>query len=156
MIDVIDSGFDAGIRYGGTVPEDMIAQRLRETFAGWSSAPLPTWTDTVFRYIPTRQRRRSRRFDWLACLRTGVCDATVVAVGQDSAVGDVPRQGKLTSNFKQATPGTSMFECDCHDRWRSRRLLRDVGRAPGGGLRTGFTVSESRTNGACSCKYDHS
>jgi DNA-binding transcriptional LysR family regulator len=28
MIDVIESGFDAGIRYGGTVPQDMIAQRL--------------------------------------------------------------------------------------------------------------------------------
>jgi DNA-binding transcriptional LysR family regulator len=28
MIDVVDGGFDAGIRYGGTVPEDMIAQRL--------------------------------------------------------------------------------------------------------------------------------
>jgi DNA-binding transcriptional LysR family regulator len=28
MIDVIDEGFDAGIRYGGTVPEDMVAQRL--------------------------------------------------------------------------------------------------------------------------------
>lgn len=28
MIDITDSGFDAGIRYGGTVPEDMIAQRL--------------------------------------------------------------------------------------------------------------------------------
>ncbi|PHY18138.1 LysR family transcriptional regulator [Caulobacter sp. BP25] len=28
MIDVIDSGFDAGIRYGGTVPEDMVAQRV--------------------------------------------------------------------------------------------------------------------------------
>lgn len=28
LIDVIDNGFDAGIRYGGTVPEDMIAQRL--------------------------------------------------------------------------------------------------------------------------------
>ncbi|CAN7588696.1 LysR family transcriptional regulator [Phenylobacterium sp. LjRoot219] len=28
MIDVIESGFDAGIRYGGTVPEDMVAQRL--------------------------------------------------------------------------------------------------------------------------------
>jgi DNA-binding transcriptional LysR family regulator len=28
MIDVIDSGYDAGIRYGGTVPEDMVAQRL--------------------------------------------------------------------------------------------------------------------------------
>jgi DNA-binding transcriptional LysR family regulator len=28
LIDVIEGGFDAGIRYGGTVPEDMIAQRL--------------------------------------------------------------------------------------------------------------------------------
>jgi DNA-binding transcriptional LysR family regulator len=28
MIDVVESGFDAGIRYGGTVPQDMIAQRL--------------------------------------------------------------------------------------------------------------------------------
>jgi DNA-binding transcriptional LysR family regulator len=28
LIDVVEGGFDAGIRYGGTVPEDMIAQRL--------------------------------------------------------------------------------------------------------------------------------
>lgn len=28
MVDVIDGGFDAGIRFGGTVPEDMIAKRL--------------------------------------------------------------------------------------------------------------------------------
>ncbi len=28
MVDVTDAGFDAGIRYGGTVPEDMVAQRL--------------------------------------------------------------------------------------------------------------------------------
>ena len=28
MVDVVGCGFDAGIRYGGTVPEDMIAQRL--------------------------------------------------------------------------------------------------------------------------------
>lgn len=28
MVDVTDAGFDAGIRYGNTVPEDMIAQRL--------------------------------------------------------------------------------------------------------------------------------
>lgn len=28
MVDVIDGGFDAGIRHGGTVPEDMVAQRL--------------------------------------------------------------------------------------------------------------------------------
>jgi DNA-binding transcriptional LysR family regulator len=28
MVDVIDGGFDAGIRFGGTVPKDMVAQRL--------------------------------------------------------------------------------------------------------------------------------
>src|SRR4051812_5162272 len=28
MIDVVEGGYDAGIRYGGTVPEDMVAQRL--------------------------------------------------------------------------------------------------------------------------------
>src|SRR3954468_50994 len=28
MIDVVEAGFDAGIRYGGTAPEDMVAQRL--------------------------------------------------------------------------------------------------------------------------------
>ena len=28
MVDIIGEGFDAGIRYGGTVPEDMVAQRL--------------------------------------------------------------------------------------------------------------------------------
>jgi DNA-binding transcriptional LysR family regulator len=28
MVDVVEGGFDAGIRYGGTVPEDMVAQRL--------------------------------------------------------------------------------------------------------------------------------
>lgn len=28
MVDVIEGGYDAGIRYGGTVPEDMVTQRL--------------------------------------------------------------------------------------------------------------------------------
>ncbi|WP_426282415.1 LysR family transcriptional regulator [Sphingomonas sp. NFX23] len=28
IVDVVGEGFDAGVRYGGTVPEDMIAQRL--------------------------------------------------------------------------------------------------------------------------------
>ena len=28
MIDVVEGGFDAGVLYGGTVPEDMVAQRL--------------------------------------------------------------------------------------------------------------------------------
>lgn len=28
MIDIIEGGYDAGIRYGGTIPKDMVAQRL--------------------------------------------------------------------------------------------------------------------------------
>ena len=28
IVDVTEARFDAGIRYGGTVPEDMVAQRL--------------------------------------------------------------------------------------------------------------------------------
>jgi len=30
MTDVIDEGFDAGVRYGGTVPEEMVAQRVSD------------------------------------------------------------------------------------------------------------------------------
>jgi DNA-binding transcriptional LysR family regulator len=32
MIDLVKEGFDAGIRYGGTVPRDMVAQRLSPDF----------------------------------------------------------------------------------------------------------------------------
>jgi DNA-binding transcriptional LysR family regulator len=42
MIDVIGSGFDAGIRYGGTVPEDMIAQRLSPDIR-WIAAAAPAY-----------------------------------------------------------------------------------------------------------------
>ena len=42
MIDVIDEGFDAGIRYGGTVPEDMVAQRLSADI-GWVVAGSPAY-----------------------------------------------------------------------------------------------------------------
>ena len=42
MIDVIGSGFDAGIRWGGTVPEDMIAQRLSPDVR-WIAAAAPVY-----------------------------------------------------------------------------------------------------------------
>ena len=44
MVDVTDAGFDAGIRYGGTVPEDMIAQRLSSDFH-WVVAASPEYLD---------------------------------------------------------------------------------------------------------------
>ena len=42
LIDVIAGGFDAGIRYGGTVPEDMIAQRLSPDLR-WVAAASPAY-----------------------------------------------------------------------------------------------------------------
>lgn len=42
MIDVIDQGFDAGIRYGGTMPEDMIAQRISSDLR-WVVAGAPSY-----------------------------------------------------------------------------------------------------------------
>lgn len=44
MVDVIGGGFDAGIRYGGTVPEDMIARRLSPDIL-WVAAASPRYIE---------------------------------------------------------------------------------------------------------------
>ncbi len=44
LVDVIAEGFDAGIRYGGTVPEDMVAQRLSPEIE-WIAAASPAYLD---------------------------------------------------------------------------------------------------------------
>ncbi|WP_294392637.1 LysR substrate-binding domain-containing protein [uncultured Sphingomonas sp.] len=44
MIDVIGNGYDAGIRHGGTVPEDMIAQRLSADLR-WVVAAAPGYLE---------------------------------------------------------------------------------------------------------------
>lgn len=44
MLDVVAAGADAGIRYGGTVPDDMVAQRLSANI-GWSVVASPTYLE---------------------------------------------------------------------------------------------------------------
>jgi DNA-binding transcriptional LysR family regulator len=44
MVDVIGGGFDAGIRHGGTVPEDMVAQRLSADLR-WVVAASPSYIE---------------------------------------------------------------------------------------------------------------
>lgn len=44
LVDVVAAGADAGIRYGGTVPEDMIAQRLSADIR-WVAAGAPAYFD---------------------------------------------------------------------------------------------------------------
>lgn len=43
-VDVTDAGFDAGIRYGGTVPEDMVARRLSADIR-WVIAASPDYLE---------------------------------------------------------------------------------------------------------------
>lgn len=44
MVDMTEGGFDAGIRYGGTVPEDMIVQRLSGDVR-WAVAGAPGYLE---------------------------------------------------------------------------------------------------------------
>ncbi|MFT4089895.1 MAG: LysR family transcriptional regulator [Asticcacaulis sp.] len=44
MVDVIGSGFDAGIRYGGTVPDDLVARRLSADIR-WVLVASPDYLD---------------------------------------------------------------------------------------------------------------
>lgn len=44
MVDVVGEGFDAGVRHGGTVPEDMIAQRLSADIH-WVVAASPAYLE---------------------------------------------------------------------------------------------------------------
>jgi DNA-binding transcriptional LysR family regulator len=46
MIDITESGFDAGIRYGGTVPDDMIAQRLSSDVR-WLVVGAPSYLERI-------------------------------------------------------------------------------------------------------------
>lgn len=63
MIDVINGGFDAGIRYGGTVPEDMVAQRLSADIR-WVVAGAPRYLERfgVPQHPDDLQRHRCLRF----------------------------------------------------------------------------------------------
>lgn len=44
LVDVTDAGFDAGVRYGGTVPEDMVARRLSADIR-WVVAASPDYLE---------------------------------------------------------------------------------------------------------------
>ena len=44
MVDIVGDGFDAGIRHGGTVPEDMVAQRISGDIP-WAVAGSPAYLD---------------------------------------------------------------------------------------------------------------
>jgi len=70
LIDVIEGGFDAGIRYGGTVPEDMIAQRLSADIR-WVVAGTPSYLERFGEPVHPDDLRSHR------CLRFRLGDDSV-------------------------------------------------------------------------------
>jgi len=70
LVDVIDGGFDAGIRYGGTVPEDMIAQRLSADIK-WVVAGAPAYIERFGEPTHPEQLRDHR------CLRFRLGDSSI-------------------------------------------------------------------------------
>jgi len=70
LVDVIDGGFDAGIRYGGTVPEDMIAQRLSADIR-WVVAGAPAYIERFGEPTHPEQLRDHR------CLRFRLGDSSI-------------------------------------------------------------------------------
>jgi DNA-binding transcriptional LysR family regulator len=103
MIDVIGSGFDAGIRYGGTVPEDMIAQRLSPDIR-WVAAASPAYLERFGTPAAPQDLHRHR------CIR--------IRLGNDQLYqwefdrGDesqtIATLGPLTADASQATLGFAL------------------------------------------------
>lgn len=108
MVDVVAQGADAGIRWGGTVPEDMIAQRLSSDVR-WVVAGSPAYLDS--HGVPTHPHDLSEH----RCLRLRLGDDSIYhwafeKDGEEIAI-DVP--GAITIDQTQfaldlAAAGTAL------------------------------------------------
>ena len=70
LLDVIDAGYDAGMRFGGTVPEDMVAQRLSPDIR-WIVVGSPSYLDRFGRPAHPDDLNRHR------CLRFRIGDDSI-------------------------------------------------------------------------------
>ncbi|WP_200944248.1 LysR family transcriptional regulator [Methylobacterium sp. Leaf399] len=111
VIDVVASGFDAGIRYGGTVPEEMIAQRLTPDLR-WVVVGSPSYLQARGRpEVPEDLMRHS-----CVCIRLGTGEVyrwEFDRAGDHRAI-DVP--GTMVANetnvsVEAALAGFGLFYC---------------------------------------------
>jgi len=97
MVDIVDEGFDAGIRYGGTVPKDMVAQRLSPDIR-WVVAGAPAYLDRFGEPAHPGELRQHR------CLRIRLGDDRIYRWeferGEEQIVVDVP--GTVTIDESRA------------------------------------------------------
>lgn len=97
MLDVFDGGFDAGIRYGGTVPKEMVAQRLSADLR-WVVAAAPSYLERLG--TPTRPEDLQDH----NCLKIRVGDGSLYAwefMGPDGEFA-IPVPGRITIDETRA------------------------------------------------------
>ncbi|MYL97302.1 LysR family transcriptional regulator [Novosphingobium sp. FGD1] len=98
MVDVTEGGFDAGIRFGGTVPEDMIAQRLSADFS-WVIAGSPAYFERCGEPLHPQDLMHHQ------CIRIRLGNSRIykweLERGEESFVLDVP--GGVTVNNGSAS-----------------------------------------------------
>lgn len=110
-LDVIAAGYDAGVRYGGTVPEDMVAQRVSPDLK-WVVVGAPSYLDRVGRPSHPSDLAEHRGIR----IRTGAdrIYCWEFERGEDAFELDLP--GGLTTmssdlGIAAATAGAGLFYC---------------------------------------------
>ncbi|GBR13607.1 LysR family transcriptional regulator [Asaia spathodeae] len=118
FVDVISEGFDAGIRYGGTVPDGMIAARLTDKLR-WVIVGAPSYLDRMGR--PETPEALMQHH----CIRirtgTGRLYPWELGDGEACVEIDVPGQiilGDTELSLAYALSGGGLFYC-LHDRARA-------------------------------------
>src|ERR1700712_2583986 len=92
MVDVVAQGADAGIRWGGTVPEDMVAQRLSGDIR-WVVVGSPAYLDR--HGVPSHPRDLSKH----RCLRLRLGDESIYHWEFRRKAGKARSTGRAASRF---------------------------------------------------------
>lgn len=103
MIDIVGHGFDAGIRYGGTVPEDMIAQRLSPDIR-WIAAASPAYLDR----FGTPATPHDLREHHCIRIRLGNDQLYQWEFEREGNMVSIPTPGPLTTDGSPATVGFAL------------------------------------------------
>ncbi|MFK8257396.1 LysR family transcriptional regulator [Erwinia sp. AnSW2-5] len=111
MVDIVSEGFDAGIRFGGTVPEDLVAVRLGEDLR-WIAVASPRY---LYRRPVPRTPEHLREH---SCIRLRTGQGTIYKwefrQGDDYRVIDVPGNicvNETTLAVELALAGTGITYC---------------------------------------------
>lgn len=110
-VDIVAGGYDAGIRYGGTVPEDMVAQRLSPDLK-WIVVGAPSYLDQAGRPEHPQDLLRHR----CVRIRTGNDRIYRWEFERDGEAFELDVPGSFTTScstlsFQATVGGAGLFYC---------------------------------------------